>query len=357
MTVNLMHQYILEEKEVLLHLLENRKKIVGSVIPSVDKEVRNVYIIGSGTSYHAAVAAKPLIEEVTNWEVHPTYPSHFMQEKISDSKNNLVLGISQGGSSLSTINGIKRAQKMNIPTVGISEYKDSNLADISDYYLPIEVGDQEKAGAKTKGYVASILTLMLFSLEFSEYNQLLSDEKYINYLARMKKTFEKLDEIVHASEEWVYQIKDELTNAREIMVIGYGSHYATVLEGALKLLETVRVPVIGYEMEEYMHGVYNCVSEDSNFIFLASEHENRERLLALEEFLSKVTNHCYLIGSEKTNASQKDLIISRDEDSIFSVFEYIIPLQLLSAVLANEKGIDPAVSKFQNFHQLMKSKS
>ncbi|WP_152657575.1 SIS domain-containing protein [Oceanobacillus sp. CFH 90083] len=357
MTVNLMHQYILEEKEVLLNLIADREDITSAVIPSISKEVKNVYIIGSGTSYHAAVAAKPLVEEVTNWEVHPTYPTHFMQENLTADKSSLVLGISQGGSSLSTINGIKRAQEMKIPTVGMSEYKDSHLADTSDYFLPICVGDHEKAGAKTKGYVASILTLMLFALEFSKHHYLLSSEEYNSYLSRMKNTFEKLDEITKASEEWVYRIKDELTNAREIMVIGYGANYATALEGALKLLETVRVPVIGYEMEEYMHGVYNCVSEDSNFIFLAPKHESQERIVLLKEFLNKITKHCYLIGSEEFDASKQHLNFATDEDPLFSIFEYIIPLQLLSAVLANEKGIDPAVSKFHNFHQLMRSKS
>src|SRR5699024_4284472 len=114
-----------------------------------------------------------------------------------------------------------------------------------------------------------------------------------------------------------------------------------------------------YEMEEYMHGIYNCINEKSYLIFLsaATEDTNRERMFLLKDFLSEVTKNCYVIGNIGDNQnSEKDLHAVFTDDPLFSLFEYIIPLQLLGAVVANEKNINPDTSKFSDFHQRVKSK-
>lgn len=351
MQTNLMNQFIHEEKKVLISILQSKEDIIGdSVQAYTNNDIENIYVIGSGTSYHAALVAKDTISKLLNKQVFVMYPTHFEREHLHIGGKQLVIGISQGGRSLSTIHGIEKAKQLGFPTIGISEYADSDLADTVDYFIPLSIGSVEKAGAKTKGYVGTILTLILFAMQASGQQ----DEELMH---RLQTTFRNLDTLAQVSEEWYQKIKEDFYHAKDIAVIGYGANYATALEGALKLLETARVPVVGYEMEEYMHGVYNCISPDSFIIFLASEHKDKERLLNMKEFLGNITDHCYVIGKEGTfETSDKDLAFAFQEQEDFSAFEYIVPVQILSSLLSADKGIDAAIPKFPNFHTMMGSK-
>ncbi|WP_158734561.1 SIS domain-containing protein [Alteribacillus sp. YIM 98480] len=358
MAVNLMHQYILEEKDILKNIILNRKNVSKNGVDILrDPQVEQIYIIGSGTSYHAAIAAKEVLGFTTGKQILTMYPTHFVLENIPSPKSTVVIGISQGGKSLSTINGLKKAQKLGIKTIGMTEYENSDLARLADQYIPISVGSRENAGAKTKGYVATVLTLMVLGTETGQHRKIIDNRTYQQLIDRIEASVENINRIITSSERWFGDIGNDFLEAKEIMVVGYGTNYATAMEGALKLLETVRCPVIGYEMEEYMHGVYNCINADSYLIFLAANHKDKERILQLRNFLGNITNHCYVIGKNSTfNHSKRDLALSIEDDPFFSVFEYIVPLQVLASLLSNKKGVDPAVPKFPDFHQKMKSK-
>src|SRR5699024_8150832 len=166
MSINLMYQYILEEKELLLNNIETKDDFIKTIALKIKKDIKHVYIIGSGTSYHTGLAAKNFMEKTSNWTVDCLAPTHFLQSTQVNPEESIVIGISQSGKSISTLDGLRKAIDNGFYTIAMSEYSNSDLSNIADSFVPIRVGEREQSGAKTKGYVAAVLNLIMLSLEY-----------------------------------------------------------------------------------------------------------------------------------------------------------------------------------------------
>lgn len=222
----------------------------------------------------------------------------------------------------------------------------------ADLILTVPCGE-ERAGAKTKGYHCTILNLILLALAAASRQQRLSDEERKALLVRMERTFNHMPTLIEASQAWVLNHARPLIDSADIRLTGPAELFGTVQEGALKMLETLRCPVAGYEFEEFIHGIYNAFDERSTLIMLDPHPDERQDRLA--EILSGSTPHIYRIGPHVDN-NGKNMPFTFINDPDFAIFEYIIPLQMVCARLPPVKGVDPAIPKDPQFHQKMKSK-
>ena len=162
-----MYSYIQETANVLLHIIQHHEEITKSFVERYkNEELHQLYIVGSGTSYHAGEAAKAFLEEVLHWPIRCAYPIPFQnQETIFDPKT-LVIGVSQGGQSFSTVYGLDGATKKGCYTAALSANSHASIFEHAQTATLLEVGE-EACGAKTKGYCATILTLMLMGLDLA----------------------------------------------------------------------------------------------------------------------------------------------------------------------------------------------
>lgn len=159
--------------------------------------------------------------------------------------------------------------------------------------------------------------------------------------------------LITASQAWAQTNALALRDSADIRLTGPATLFGTVQEGALKMLETLRCPVSGYEFEEFIHGIYNAFNAQSALIMLDPQPDARQDRLA--QILGEWTPSIYRIGPQvENNGLNLNFPFVNDED--FAVFEYIIPLQMLCAILPPQKGINPAIPKDPQFHQKMKSK-
>lgn len=353
-----MYSYICETPVVLNQILENRKEITASFVEYFkDREIEQIYVLGSGTSYHAGLAAKNYLEELLGLKVICMYPTQFERSEKVFNKKTLVIGMSQGGQSLSTVAGLDHARAQGFGTAGVSGNPKAFIYEHADTATMIEVGN-EKCGAKTKGFAGTTVTLMMMLTELAIAKNIVTEEQAEGYRVRMKKVIDNLPAITKAATEWYGRIKDDFLPAKRIIVVGYDGMYADVLEGALKILETVRQGVTGYDIEEFFHGIYNSITESSYVFYLASESDYKERTMKLVEILSEWTPHNYVIGSpEGIPADDKNLVIPFVEDPLFSGWEYIIPLQIVACLAPQDLGINPDIPKDPNFHRRIGSKN
>ena len=273
------------------------------------------------------------------------------------SRPSIVIGLSQGGQSLSTVEGLDEAVAHGIPTAAVSENPTALVFDHADAKVLLEVGN-EKCGAKTKGYGASIATLMLMLQELALAKGIVSQDVVDGYVARMRKVVANLPAVTDAATAWYDRIAEDFYPAKRIIVVGYDNMYGDVLEGALKILETVRQGVTGYDIEEFFHGIYNSITEDSYLFYLASAGDYRPRTRKLVEILSEWTPHNYLIGSPDGlgEGTERDCVVPFEEDPLFSCWEYILPLQVVACMAAQAHGVDPSIPKDPLFHQRIGSK-
>ncbi|MDO4465695.1 MAG: SIS domain-containing protein [Bacillota bacterium] len=353
-----MYEYICETPVVLRNIINNRKQITKEFVDMfADKEIEQIYVLGSGTSYHAGLAAKNYLEELLNLKVICMYPTQFERSERVFNNKTLVIGMSQGGQSLSTVAGLDAATKQGFYTAAVSENPTALIFEHAQTKTQIEVGN-EKCGAKTKGYAGTTVTLMMMLTEWALLKGITTQEVVDSYFDRMNKVINNLPNIIKASTEWYGRIKEEFLPAKRIIVVGYDGMYADVLEGALKVLETVRQGVTGYDIEEFFHGIYNSITDSAHLFYLASEGDYKPRTIKLVEILSEWTPHNYIIGSPNgiDNPTNKDCIVQFTEDPLFSSWEYIVPMQVLACLAPQDLGINPDIPKDPKFHARIGSK-
>ena len=144
-----MYDYICETPVVLKKMIENRKEITKEFVEHFKNvEIDQIYVIGSGTSYHAGVSAKKFLEEILGKKVFCMYPTQFARGEKVFNKKTLVIGMSQGGQSYSTVEGLDAAKEKGLYTAAVSENPTALIFEHAETKSLIVVGN-EKCGAKT----------------------------------------------------------------------------------------------------------------------------------------------------------------------------------------------------------------
>ncbi len=354
-----MMQYINQTNDVLQELLNNRKDNTSEFVEIFkDKQFKRILITGSGTSYHCGESARPFMEEVLGLPVSVEYPRIVENSLRNIGNETVVFAISQSGESKSTIDAIKYLKEKGAYIVTLSENADGHtMAGLADVKMSLGCGE-ELAGPKTKGYEASIFSLMLSAFEAATQTGRINDDVYNSYISSMQKTIDNIPNVIAESEKWYERNRDELMEAKRFIVVGYSGNYGDVMEGRLKLSEAIRFGVEGYELEEFMHGIYHSINEDVQLFFLSQNGQFKERSFFLKNFLNDYSHHEYAIGNFEgmDNVSSKDLNTYFVDDPFFCCLEYIIPLQVLSYRMSKDKGINANIPKIPNFHHLMGSK-
>ncbi|WP_029590032.1 SIS domain-containing protein [Franconibacter pulveris] len=348
-----MEDYMNEAPQRLLAMLEQRRDDLAQAARAVlNQGVTRIILTGSGTSYHGALTARRFMQQWCHVPVEVSYPFLLDSATLAQGGKALLIGISQGGGSLSTLEAMTRAREAGHITASMAGVENATIDRVADHVLTVPCGE-EKAGAKTKGYLCTMLNLMQLALTLAEQRNAITPAQQEAVKARMANTFRHLPAVIDAAAAWAQGPARPLAESQDLRLVAQPELYGTVQEGALKLLETLRCPVSGYEFEEFIHGIYNAFNSGSALIMLDNRPDERSKNLVA--ILSQWTTHIYRIGSQ-VEENGKNMRFPFINDKDFSVFEYIIPLQMLCAKLAPEKGINPAIPKDPQFHQKMKSK-
>ncbi|MFL6562299.1 MAG: SIS domain-containing protein [Bacillus sp. (in: firmicutes)] len=317
------------------------------------KDIDRIVVTGSGTSFHSGLQTQNIMQHFAGVRVDAYYPFAINKETfLGDSSKTLVVGISQGGSSYSTYNAMKIAKEAGCLTASMAGQEDALIDEVADFVLTVQCGE-ELSGAKTKGFYCTKLNLTLLALQLARETGRLSKEDYDNEISELEKTADQFLKTYDTSLQWIETNKEKLAQAKDIRVIGTSEIYGDTLESALKLLETMRIPVTGYEFEEFIHGIYNAVNEDSTIIILDTGVEKRVEKMV--EVLSGWTEHIYVIGSNEDGNSQnmKAEFVNHPN---YKTYEYIIPIQLICAEIPPLRGVEPSIPKDPKFHQKLGSK-
>ena len=349
-----MYQYILESKKAVRNIISNHEEIFHDAVEYFfEGDYEQIYVIGSGTSYHSALAAKRLMEKVLKMKVFASYPIVFKDEQIFNKKT-LVMGLSHAGMSASTIAGLDKAKECGFGTIAMTAERGRPVEHHGDVKLYVEIGE-EKAGPKTKGYIGSIVTFMIFALKVALKQGKITQKEFEDYLNRMQAAADAIPDIAEAASNWNLNNKEDLLKCRRLNVIGYDNCLADMMEGTLKICEAVRYSVQGFELEEFMHGIYHCIDENTYMLYVCSKGQYYDRILRLKRYFEEERHsHNFLITHEDTN-NPKDLVFPFTDDEEFAVLQYIIPMQVLARKLSLDLGIDCNIPSDPQFHFKMHS--
>lgn len=341
--------YLQETPSKLLEIIERGEELFAEV---KKEKITKILLTGSGTSFHSALQMAPQMQKLLKLEVRAVYP--FTINEATFLENNgetLVVGISQGGSSYSTYNAMKLAKNSGCITASMAGEEQAFIDEMADFVLTVHCGS-EKVGAKTKGFYCTKLNLLLLALYLGVEQGTVSKETFEQQLDGVKSAAEQFSKVYDTSVQWISANKERLVQAKEIRVTGPAAIYGDVLESALKMLETMRCPVSGYEFEEFIHGIYNAINEDSMVFILDNGDEPRSE--KMKEVLSEWSENIFLITTY--DSKQADLVLPATAEQDFMTFNVIILLQLICGEIPALRGVDPSTPKDPQFHMKLGSK-
>ena len=241
------------------------------------KDANRIYITACGTSWHAGLIGKYLIEEYAGIPVHVEYASEFRYRKPIIDSNTVVVGISQSGETADTLAAIRKAKELGALTVGICNVVGSSVARETDCGIYTHAGP-EIGVASTKAFTSQVTVLFLLSLCFGRERNLSSQtgKKYANALINIG---DQVKSILEGSDS-ILNVAKSTVKADNFLYLGRGLNFPVALEGALKLKEISYIHAEGYPAAEMKHGPIALIDEKMPVVCLAPNDRTFDKVLS-----------------------------------------------------------------------------
>lgn len=305
------------------------------------KNLNRIQIIACGTSMHAAMVGKYIIEDFCNIAVDVEPSSEYIYRKtVTDSKT-LVIGVSQSGETADTLTAIKQSKAKGSHVLIITNRPDSVMAREADSLVPINAGIEVSVAA-TKSYTAQLISFYLLALYMAEVKGSLDSE----ILKELKKELIVLPqkvEMILAHKEDIQACAKAFSTTKDFIYIARGINFATALEGALKLKEISYINATGYPAGELKHGPIAMLDETMPVLSILMNGKVYEKILSnAEEAKARNAKMIALTNSSDEKLDELfDFIIKVPRvNEIFSPVIAMIPLQLLAYYIAEFLGKD-----------------
>lgn len=325
-------------------LLLNEKRIVLSTI-NMHRErlmkAERFIIVACGTSWHAGLIGKQLIEQWANIPVEVEYASEFRYRNPVISPDDVVIAISQSGETADTLAAFQLAKENKAMCFGIVNVVGSSIARASDTGIYIHVGP-EIGVASTKAFTGQVTVLTLFALALGHERGTISKEEYESTIEELGNIPEKIKSVL-AKDEEIKDIARSLTYAENALYMGRGFNYPVALEGALKLKEISYIHAEGYPAAEMKHGPIALIDENMPVVFVATHHQLYKKIISNIEEVKARNGHIIAVVTEGDEAVKEIAEATIEVPSTLASLAPLlsaIPLQLIAYHVAVEKGLN-----------------
>ncbi|MBD5288661.1 MAG: glutamine--fructose-6-phosphate transaminase (isomerizing) [Bacteroides sp.] len=300
---------------------------------------KRIVIVACGTSWHAALLGKYLIQDMCRIPVEVEYASEFRYSNPVLDDKDIVIAISQSGETADTLAAAVIARQMGAFVFGVSNSVGSSIPRETDSGTYIHVGP-EIGVASTKAFTGQVMVLTLLALGIAQLKGTMSQEKIAELGAEVLKIPEYVEKVLKLNDE-IEHLSLIYTYARNFLYLGRGYSYPVALEGALKLKEISYIHAEGYPAAEMKHGPIALIDEEMPSVIIAPNDHLYEKIV------SNVQQVKARGGSIIAIVTEGDTEIKNIADHVLEVPEIpeclspiitSIPLQLLSYYIAINKG-------------------
>ena len=300
-----------------------------------------IIIVACGTSWHAALIAEYVIEELCRIPVEVEYASEFRYRNPIIHKGDVIIAVSQSGETADTLVAIEKAKEMGAIIFGIVNVVGSSIARISHAGAYTHAGP-EIGVASTKAFTAQLVVLTMIALKIAKEKGSISEEYYSKLLFELEDVPEKVAALLKNAEE-LKTIANKYINATDALFLGRGYNFPVALEGALKLKEISYIHAEGYPAAEMKHGPIALVDEKLPVVFVATKDAYHAKIVSnIQEIKARKGKVIAIIseGDEIIPAMADDVFIVPAADEIIAPMISVIPLQLLSYYMGVAKSCD-----------------
>ena len=321
--------------------MESKTVRLSGIIDHRDKflKAKRIIICACGTSWHAGLIGKYIIEELTRIPVEVEYSSEFRYRNPVITKEDIVIAISQSGETADTLAAIKLAKDNGAFVYGICNVVGSSIARASDTGSYLHVGP-EIGVASTKAFTAQVTTLTLIAMNIAEEKKTISKERIAELVEELQQIPEKINQTLQMNMR-IKLYAQIFTYARNFIYLGRGFNYPVALEGALKLKEISYIHAEGYPAAEMKHGPIALIDEEMPVVVIAPKRGMYEKVLSnIQEVKARKGKIISIVTKGDTAVKElSDFCLEiPDTEECFVPILSVVPLQLLSYHIASAKG-------------------
>ncbi len=303
-----------------------------------DNRFSSVKIVACGTSYHAGLVGKYIIEELARIPTTVQISSEYRYSPVSR-ENPLVVLITQSGETADTLGAAREAKKRGNKTMSIANVVGSAITREVDYTIYTRAGP-EIGVAATKTFTTQLIGMYLLAMELGIQNRTLTAQARKSMVGTLRNLPRAVQDVLNQARV-IEALANKYSGAKDMFFIGRSINYPIALEGALKTKEISYIHGEGYPAGELKHGPLALISKESPVIAIAVRDHTYEKMLGNISEVSARGSPVIAIGFEGDTELSKfadEVIRIREIPPIFSPVPVIIVLQLWSYYLAKAKG-------------------
>ena len=338
---------IFEQPECLTNCMRGRVNIEAdhvtlSALIDYRRQMLNakrVVIVACGTSWHAGLIGKQIIESLVRVPVEVEYASEFRYRNPVVGKDDVVIAISQSGETADTLAAVHLAKEKGAFIYGICNAIGSSIPRATDTGTYIHVGP-EIGVASTKAFTGQVTVLTMIALAMGEAKGTISRDEYLKIVKGLSEIPDKIREVLKTN-DLVADLARTFTYAHNFLYLGRGYSYPVALEGALKLKEISYIHAEGYPAAEMKHGPIALIDSDMPVVVIATHNAMYEKVLSnIQEIKARQGRVIALVskGDDVISKIADEVIELPDVQECLEPLVATVPLQLLAYHVAVCKG-------------------
>ena len=317
---------------VLSAVIDHRKEIINA---------RRFIIVACGTSWHASLIGKQLIESICQIPVEVEYASEFRYSNPVIDSRDMVIAISQSGETADTLAAVELAKERGSFIYGICNAIGSSIPRATNTGSYIHVGP-EIGVASTKAFTGQVTVLTMLALAIGKARGTIAYDDYVQLVQELNAIPEKMKKVLEMNEH-IREISRVFTYAHNFLYLGRGYNYPVALEGALKLKEISYIHAEGYPAAEMKHGPIALIDEEMPVVVVATHNPLYDKLMSnIQEIKARKGRVIAIVteGDEKVKNLADEYIELPQTLECLEPLLATIPLQLLAYHIAICKGKD-----------------
>ena len=314
-------------------------------------DLQHIQVLACGTSWHAALVGKYLLEQLAGIPTFVQYASEFRYAPAPLMPNTLTIGVTQSGETADTLAALDMEQTRRMATgddlyaarmLGITNRADSSLGRLVPHVVETMAGI-EIGVAATKTFVAQLMAFYFLALDLAYRRQSLSSERIVEIIEGLRQLPAQLEQVLESQERYVEELSHDFSETQDFIFVGRGINYPIALEGALKLKEISYIHAEGYPAGEMKHGPIALLDEKVPVVAIATKGAVYEKVLSNAQ--EAKARDARLIGVVPMNEEEAEetfdaLLPVPDVDELLSPILTVVPVQLLSYHIAERRGLD-----------------
>jgi glutamine---fructose-6-phosphate transaminase (isomerizing) len=313
--------------------------------------VEHVEVVACGTSWHAGLVGKYLLEQLAGVSTAVQYASEFRYSPPPMTKHSLAIGVTQSGETADTLAALEmekgRRSKQDDPALkprllGITNRPESTLGAMVDHVIDTQAGI-EIGVAATKTFMAQLMVFYFLAIELAYQRKTLSVERIEELIEGLRQLPAQVESVLESQERYIGELAHEFEETQDFIFLGRGINFPIALEGALKLKEISYIHAEGYPAGEMKHGPIALLDARVPVVTIAMPGVVFEKVLSNAQ--EARARDARLIGvtpmDEQDAADTFDTLIPVPQvEEILSPIVTVIPMQLLSYHIAARRGLD-----------------